>query len=161
MAYENQTANGPVDRIKIGLGIALLAALTGCVGYVDGGYGGGVVVPGPDIFFSAAAMTGGAMCMFIVIADLKVVRWRTRRPDRRGGTLPAAGMGESGEPHNSLDRNRPDEPMKLSNQLTRFAGLLTVALLAGAWGILSADLHAAELKRTETSGRATVVRVAG
>ena len=35
-----------------GLGIALLAALTGCVGYVDGGYyGGAVVVPGPDVYF--------------------------------------------------------------------------------------------------------------
>ena len=43
-------ANGPVDRIKIGLGIALLAALTGCVGFVGGGYGGEVVVPGPDLF---------------------------------------------------------------------------------------------------------------
>jgi hypothetical protein len=36
--------------------------------------------------------------------------------------------------------------MKLSNQLTRFASLLTIALLAGAWGILSADLQAAEPK---------------
>ena len=36
--------------------------------------------------------------------------------------------------------------MKLLNQLTRFAALLTPALLAGAWGILSADLHAAEPK---------------
>ena len=45
-------ANGPVDRIKIGLGIALLAALTGCVGFVGGGYGGPVVVvPGPDVYF--------------------------------------------------------------------------------------------------------------
>jgi hypothetical protein len=26
-----------------------LGALTGCVGYVDGGYGGAVVVPGPDV----------------------------------------------------------------------------------------------------------------
>jgi hypothetical protein len=34
--------------------------------------------------------------------------------------------------------------MKFSNQFTRFAGLSTVALLAGAWGILPADLHAAE-----------------
>jgi hypothetical protein len=35
-----------------GLGMALLAALTGCVGYVDGGYyGGPVVVPGPDVYF--------------------------------------------------------------------------------------------------------------
>jgi hypothetical protein len=43
-------ANGPVDRIKIGLGIALLAALTGCVGYVGGGYGGAVVVAEPDVY---------------------------------------------------------------------------------------------------------------
>ena len=43
-------ANGPVDRIKMGLGIALLAAFMGCVGYVDGGYGGAVVVPGPDMY---------------------------------------------------------------------------------------------------------------
>jgi hypothetical protein len=45
-------ANGSVDRIKIGLGIALLAALTGCVGWVDGGggYGGAVVVAEPDIY---------------------------------------------------------------------------------------------------------------
>jgi hypothetical protein len=34
--------------------------------------------------------------------------------------------------------------MKLSNQLTRFTSLLTPALLAGAWGILSANLQAAE-----------------
>ena len=34
--------------------------------------------------------------------------------------------------------------MKHLNQLTRFTSLLTPALLAGAWGILSADLHAAE-----------------
>ena len=40
------------DRIKIGLGIALLAVLTGCVGYVDGGYyGGPVVVPGLGVYF--------------------------------------------------------------------------------------------------------------
>jgi hypothetical protein len=34
--------------------------------------------------------------------------------------------------------------MKFSNQLTRFPGLLTIALLAGAWGILPAELQAAE-----------------
>jgi hypothetical protein len=34
--------------------------------------------------------------------------------------------------------------MKFSNQFTHFAGLSTVALLAGAWGVLPADLHAAE-----------------
>jgi Protein of unknown function (DUF2950) len=34
--------------------------------------------------------------------------------------------------------------MKVSNQLTRLASLSTIALLAGAWGILSADLHAAD-----------------
>jgi hypothetical protein len=44
--------NGLVDRIKIGFGMALLTALTGCVGYVDGGYyGGSAVVPGPSVYF--------------------------------------------------------------------------------------------------------------
>ena len=75
----NQT-NGPVDRIKIGLGIALLAALTGCVGYVDGRLlrRSAVVVPGPMCILGAAPMTGGAMCMFIVSVELQAVRWRTR-----------------------------------------------------------------------------------
>jgi len=44
-------AEGPIDRIKVGLGVALLAALTGCVGFVDPGYGGVVAVPGPDFYF--------------------------------------------------------------------------------------------------------------
>ncbi|MHB8523239.1 MAG: DUF2950 domain-containing protein [Limisphaerales bacterium] len=34
--------------------------------------------------------------------------------------------------------------MELSKQLTRFPSLLTIALLAGAWGILPADVQAAE-----------------
>ncbi len=41
------------DRIKIGLGISLLAAVTGCVGWVGGGYGGVVVVPSlpmPEVY---------------------------------------------------------------------------------------------------------------
>jgi hypothetical protein len=45
----NIKQNGPANQIKIGLVMALLAALTGCVGYVGGGYGGAVVVPGPEI----------------------------------------------------------------------------------------------------------------
>jgi hypothetical protein len=40
--------NGPAERIKTGVGVALLVALTGCVGYVDGG-GPDVVVGGPDV----------------------------------------------------------------------------------------------------------------
>jgi hypothetical protein len=57
--------NRPVDRIKIGLGIALLAAFTGCVGFVDGGYGGAVVVPGPvvvpwpDVYFGGGSYERG------------------------------------------------------------------------------------------------------
>lgn len=47
-----------MDRIKIGLGTALLLALTGCVGYVDGGYGGAVVVPGPDMYFYGGGFYG-------------------------------------------------------------------------------------------------------
>jgi hypothetical protein len=33
------------------LGAVLLVTLTGCVGYVDGGYGGDAVVVGPDVGF--------------------------------------------------------------------------------------------------------------
>jgi hypothetical protein len=33
------------------LGAALLITLTGCVGFVGGGYGGGVVVADPDMYF--------------------------------------------------------------------------------------------------------------
>jgi len=45
-------ANNSHDRVRIGLGIALLAALTGCVGYVDGGYyGSPVVVPVSGMYF--------------------------------------------------------------------------------------------------------------
>src|ERR1035441_1683604 len=56
-------ANGPADRIKIGLGIALLAALTGCVGYVDGGYYGGPGAgPGAGVgFFGGGDDRGGGM----------------------------------------------------------------------------------------------------
>jgi len=45
-------AKGPVGRITIALETALLAALTGCLGFVGGGgdYGGEVVVPGPDLY---------------------------------------------------------------------------------------------------------------
>jgi hypothetical protein len=39
--------------------------------------------------------------------------------------------------------------MKHLNQLTSFTSLLTSALLAGAWGILSADLRAAEPKEAQ------------
>lgn len=35
----------------IGLGLALMAGLTGCVGYVDGGYVGPVVVAEPEVYF--------------------------------------------------------------------------------------------------------------
>ncbi|HEV7927564.1 MAG TPA: hypothetical protein VGR14_19590 [Verrucomicrobiae bacterium] len=41
------------DRVRIALAITLLAGLTGCAGYVDGGggYNASVVVPGPDVGF--------------------------------------------------------------------------------------------------------------
>ena len=46
--------------------------------------------------------------------------------------------------------------MKFSNQLTRFASLSTIALLAGVWGVLPADLHAAEQK--EASQKSVVAQ---
>ena len=98
-----------------------------------------VVVPGPDVYFSAAAYDRGH----------DVHDYSHRGAESRAVAHPAGGgrrraRGEALNRHNSLDSNRPDEPMRLSNHFTRFAGLLTIALLAGAWGILAADLHAAE-----------------
>ena len=60
-------ANGPVGRIKIGLGLALVAALAGCVGvgedygggYYDGGYGGAVIVSEPDMYFYGGSYERG------------------------------------------------------------------------------------------------------
>jgi hypothetical protein len=57
-----------------------------------------------------------------------------------------AGEREGAEPHNHLDQNRPDKPMRISNELTHFTTLLTPALLACAWGILPVDLLAVEQK---------------
>ena len=45
--FRMNKANGPVGRIKIGLGIAPLTVLTGRVGYVDGGCYGPVVATEP------------------------------------------------------------------------------------------------------------------
>jgi hypothetical protein len=46
-------SNGPVDRIKIGLLIGLLTAMTGCAGYYGQGYygeGDDVVASDPDMY---------------------------------------------------------------------------------------------------------------
>jgi hypothetical protein len=82
-------------------------------------------------------MKEGVTFMRTVIVELPVARRRTRA---------AADEADGGEPGNSLDRPRPVKPMTFSNHLTRFAGLLTIALSAGSWDILSANLHAAEQK---------------
>jgi hypothetical protein len=52
-------ANGSVDRIKMGLVIVLLATSMGCVGYVDGGPGGAVVVADPDVYVFGGGYYGG------------------------------------------------------------------------------------------------------
>lgn len=51
--------NGLVDRIKMGLIIALVAVSAGCVGYVNGGYGGAVVVPVPEVYVFGGAYERG------------------------------------------------------------------------------------------------------
>ncbi len=38
-----------IVRIQIALGAALLTVVAGCLGYVDRGYGGAVVVPEPEV----------------------------------------------------------------------------------------------------------------
>ena len=47
-----------INRIKMGLGVALIATVMGCVGYVDGGYGGAVVVPVPGPYYGYAGPFG-------------------------------------------------------------------------------------------------------
>ena len=48
------------DRVALGLGLAMVLALTGCVGYVDGGYvGGAVVAPEPDVTIFAGGYDRG------------------------------------------------------------------------------------------------------
>jgi hypothetical protein len=81
-------------------------------------------------------MKDGAMCMLMGIADMKVGRERT---------MTITGTGEEGiEPRDSPDTHILNKSMKHLNQLTRLTSLVTPTLLAGAWGIFSADLHAAE-----------------
>ena len=47
-------------RLQVAVGMVLLFALTGCVGYVDGGYGGGaVVVAQPDVYLFGGGYYGG------------------------------------------------------------------------------------------------------
>jgi hypothetical protein len=58
MVGMNKTT-GLIDQIKMGLGIALLATLMGCVGYVGGGGGGGVVVADPDVYVLGGGYYGG------------------------------------------------------------------------------------------------------
>jgi hypothetical protein len=77
-------ANGPVGGIKIGLGIALLSALMGCVGFVDGGYGGAVVVPGPDVYFYGGGYERGR--------DVRV--YSHRGVESRAVAHPGRGGGE-------------------------------------------------------------------
>lgn len=52
-AYMHAVRGQISRRSKVVLSGALLAALTGCLGYVDGGYsgdyGGAVIVPEPDV----------------------------------------------------------------------------------------------------------------
>jgi len=150
-------ANGPVDRIKIWAGdcaVGGLDRMCGLRGWRFGRRGGGA---------------RSLMCIFFgggYDRGRDVHGYSNRGSVSRAQRIPAAAAtGKSGEPHNTLDKNRPDKSisMKFSNLLTRFPSLLTIALLAGAWGILPANLQAAEPEAaaTKTCGRATVVRLAG
>jgi len=53
-------SNGWAGRINAGVGLVLLTLATGCLGYMDAGYGGPVVVvPGPDALFFDTYYEGG------------------------------------------------------------------------------------------------------
>ena len=52
--------NDPLlQRMKVGLMGLMAAALAGCLGYVDGGYGGAVIVPEPTVVFWGGGYSGG------------------------------------------------------------------------------------------------------
>jgi hypothetical protein len=55
----NKAKGVVVKRIKIAMGIGLLTVVAGCLGYVDGGYGGPVVVAEPDVFLFGGGFYGG------------------------------------------------------------------------------------------------------
>jgi len=78
------------------------------------------------------------MRMCIVTVARKAVPWRTRVAAEPGQ--------EGGEPRNALEKYKHNDFMRLPNQLTRNARLLTVAVVAGACVVMSANLRAAEPK---------------
>jgi hypothetical protein len=89
-------ANATVDRIKIGLGIALLASLTGCVGYVDGGYYGGPgVVSGPNVSFWGGDYDRGRDVH--VYSQRGVASRAVAHPAARSGSAHASGGGHGGK----------------------------------------------------------------
>ena len=59
MFMKAKLKDGSIGRIRSLLVGTLLAALIGCVGYVDGGYGGGVVVADPDVYVFGGGYYGG------------------------------------------------------------------------------------------------------
>jgi hypothetical protein len=109
--------------------------------------------------FSVVAMSGGVTFMRIVSGDMKVVGQLTRSAVGKGAdqrqairspllqcTLAVAARAQSGKLDRPGEENKSDEVMTLSNPLTRFAWLSTMALFASAWVNLPANLHAAEPK---------------
>lgn len=82
MKANQKQGDDMVYRIQIWVGIALLAIITGCVGYVDGGYGA-VVVPGPDVHFYGGFYERGR--------DVHV--YSHRGYESRGAAHPSGGHG--------------------------------------------------------------------
>jgi hypothetical protein len=78
-------------------------------------------------------MIEGTTRAVTVIAERQVARWCTQGAE-----------GEGGEANKLLEKNRTDESMKLSNLLPRISELSTIVVSAGALGLLTAALHAAE-----------------
>jgi len=48
-----------MKRIQRAGAVVLLTVVAGCLGYVDGGYGGAVVVPEPDVYLFGSGYYGG------------------------------------------------------------------------------------------------------
>jgi len=104
-----------------------------------GGAAGGVVG-------GAAAMSGDAMCMDIVLAEPPVVErhMAVAEADTRAVEAGMAAVEAGAEPQTHLKKNSNFIPMKISNLLTRFSRLLTLTLLVAASVVLPSKLQAAE-----------------
>jgi len=83
-------SHGLGDGINLLLGMTLVAILAGCMGYVDSGYDGAVVVPQPEPYFYGGVYERGP--------DVRIYSHRGF-VSRREGPRTGAGITKGIDPH--------------------------------------------------------------